>query len=1174
MPDDWLIKALKEKSQDVQEAPADRSYLNTIDDAYNRYSNAFTSGYDAVSESFNTSKEQLSEGKYVPGLINSLITAALVPASPFVSGFSLMSEASQDIFGKQARGNLDKALDVVGTGAKELDALASKVGIDTKKIDESLISDKDTREAITKGANFAGTALVFGGFAKAKANFKGKAEPLEGKINLREQKRQEILNKRKETTESTVIPITQAKEGGVVNNARVKEGKIDPKVIENNVIESTKAEQVKIVREETTKKAPNEIEGNKSKKTARSNSENPITPTNGEGIRSGITYKEPKATEVAKEQMVQKEAIKEPISVEVPLNAYKKAHEVLNKDMKFDEFMDKVVQKEVNDRIVERNNKKIEEIKEKHQIIKPDAYKQAQENIKKNLGKLNAGLDPTILKDYAIVGMYHLEGGYRTFKSWAKKMNDEFGDEINPYLRDIYKSMHKDYAKEIRQFRARTPLPTPEKRGTTKGYNEDKMLSGNEDVIPELQKLGSKFDEIRNVTLTNEQSIKAGREYAKELTDSKVMDLQPGTTKNAVEATGLRIYTETRFQKANENYKQALKSGDEQAKADAFREFNKTALMYAKVRGVGSSVAQATQSFNIKMDTAIDKSIKDYINAARERGLNELADKLQSEINKVPQGATWKDKVSYVFYNILLSNPLTQVANLGGNATHFTTEIISRVIDPATNKKALLKGLRSGLKSGLKEMKEIYTQEKSIEDSKFLAGVQFDWYPKNKVTRALRGLIPTTELAMVDGFFRGVARGMETENVKTSLSKRFNESMKDVEKNIQEVLKDPFTDSKKLQEYAKELEQIEKYIDYMVFQTPLKSPLGKAISKSLVMRPIIPFARVPANIIKVGLDWSPGGFMRLLGQKGKEYTPKERQHIIRRAMVGTMFTMGIMKGITDGRIEVTGQGPEDSRDRELWEKAGYKPNHIYINGTGYSYQNVNPFNIQLALIGNVSDLLKYDTKYFQDKDKDIVEKMGKVTLGFASTLTDQTFLQGLSSIFQAMTYQDGKYFSRLAVSLGTPNIISFPKNVREYWEDKKHSYRADNVSEMFQRKIGNTEGLVPRRTILGGDIRESGFERFVFNPTSLKSDEDSKIAKYFLDSGLRISSLQKDKNMTAEEFDKYQQKAGELVWQMIKENLDKIKKLREKDIEKAQDYIDRRVQERKRAAKIKIKRSK
>lgn len=75
----------------------------------------------------------------------------------------------------------------------------------------------------------------------------------------------------------------------------------------------------------------------------------------------------------------------------------------------------------------------------KNTIFTEDKLAEAKKALRERLGQINSGFDPVILKHWATVGGYYIEGGLREFGAWAAEMRK---DGANIYsdrqLRDIY----------------------------------------------------------------------------------------------------------------------------------------------------------------------------------------------------------------------------------------------------------------------------------------------------------------------------------------------------------------------------------------------------------------------------------------------------------------------------------------------------------------------------------------------------------------------------------------------------------------------------------------------------------------------------------------------------------------------------------------------------------------
>ena len=79
--------------------------------------------------------------------------------------------------------------------------------------------------------------------------------------------------------------------------------------------------------------------------------------------------------------------------------------------------------------------------KSENKIFTEDAYEAARRRMHERLNRLNAGLDPEMLSDGLIMAGYHVEKGARKFADFAKRMIEEFGDKIRPYLKAFYNGL-------------------------------------------------------------------------------------------------------------------------------------------------------------------------------------------------------------------------------------------------------------------------------------------------------------------------------------------------------------------------------------------------------------------------------------------------------------------------------------------------------------------------------------------------------------------------------------------------------------------------------------------------------------------------------------------------------------------------------------------------------------
>ncbi|WP_332457544.1 LPD38 domain-containing protein [Petrimonas sp.] len=96
------------------------------------------------------------------------------------------------------------------------------------------------------------------------------------------------------------------------------------------------------------------------------------------------------------------------------------------------------------DRVVKDMQSKGAEVKPKpayganNKIITQDRYNELREQMRKKLNNLNVGFDPEVFSIGAQMAMYHIESGAHKFADFAKRMVDDLGDAIRPYLKASY----------------------------------------------------------------------------------------------------------------------------------------------------------------------------------------------------------------------------------------------------------------------------------------------------------------------------------------------------------------------------------------------------------------------------------------------------------------------------------------------------------------------------------------------------------------------------------------------------------------------------------------------------------------------------------------------------------------------------------------------------------------
>lgn len=166
-----------------------------------------------------------------------------------------------------------------------------------------------------------------------------------------------------------------------------------------------------------------------------------------------------------------------------------------------------------------------------NKIITIDRYNELREQMRKKLNNLNVGFDPEVFSIGAQMAMFHIESGAHKFADFVKRMVDDLGDAIRPYLKASYEgarampgmeelSKMMDPYKEVQAFDVNQELSsrgleqeinevkaTPEKVKNTK-INPVKVRETDENQLPLFQE----EDSITNKDNDNEYKPKRGSE--------------------------------------------------------------------------------------------------------------------------------------------------------------------------------------------------------------------------------------------------------------------------------------------------------------------------------------------------------------------------------------------------------------------------------------------------------------------------------------------------------------------------------------------------------------------------------------------------------------------------------------------------------------------------------------
>jgi hypothetical protein len=292
---------------------------------------------------------------------------------------------------------------------------------------------------------------------------------------------------------------------------------------------------------------------------------------------------------------------------------------------------------------------------------------------------------------------------------------------------------------------------------------------------------------------------------------------------------------------------------------------------------------------------------------------------------------------------------------------------------------------------------------------------------------------------------------------------------------------------------------------------------------------IVPFGRTPASVATQLINYSPVGIVKTIVENIGKGRFDQR-----------LFSQGIGRGLTGTGIMYIGSElfkkgminlsyPTSEREQKLWDAEGRTANSFYDPITK-KYRNLN-------ILGPAGSALITGGYYQQALQKTGSPTQGLLTAagGGLKSLKDQTFLQGISSLLDAIDNPAGyatSFGSNLISSL-IPTIIGDVANATD--QKRKNA----GIFDAAKAKIpGARQTLQPQVNVFGQERQQGGnFIETMIDPTRPSNVLTSPVIqelRRITDVGYNVSPTQLgDKNgykgLTPEENTAIWKKSGELM---------------------------------------------
>jgi hypothetical protein len=629
----------------------------------------------------------------------------------------------------------------------------------------------------------------------------------------------------------------------------------------------------------------------------------------------------------------------------------------------------------------------------------------------------------------------------------------------------------KPFADALPQVAGEPAKPTHVNYNLINTVEDTKLAMARVSEVYERQ-----IQEQRRGTVSWDQtSAEAGKILADTLggVDMKlIMPREPGTPAGAAEILARKQLTVGAAEDMMRARDELLAKGAQATLEDRLQftaSIERLAMIQSEFLGARS---EAGRALNILKSTAIEaaraKQIQDVITMYGKDPMA-LAEMMRQIDN--PAGAakfareavkatTW-EKIVEAWKAGLLSGPVTHVANIMGNTTFMVLRAPIEALaagfgalrggadrvqaaEPLARVVGALQGSLDGLKLAGHVLRTGEQPGKSEQYRQAISGLKGD------VIR-----LPYRFLSAEDAIFKTMNERGEAYSLATRQAtiEGLNPLTREFSERVVQLVQDP---------PAKMAEAITEAGARFTFNTELGEK-GRAVQnfvRTWHLEWAIPFIRTPANIAKELGRMTPAAPLVKEWREAMAKPGAERDKALAEIAVGTGIMTSVFIFALDGSI--TGAGEPDAGKRRVQQAGGWQPYSIKVGDTYYSYQRLQPVGTLMGLAADIAEVWDHLTEEEADK----IPKM--LTVAFGNAVTNQTFLQGITNIVNALS--DPKRFGpRLAQQFAAsvvPNIVGQTTAMND-----PLTREVDSMVDAIKARIpGARETLLPKRDVFGEPV--------------------------------------------------------------------------------------------------------
>lgn len=255
---------------------------------------------------------------------------------------------------------------------------------------------------------------------------------------------------------------------------------------------------------------------------------------------------------------------------------------------------------------------------------------------------------------------------------------------------------------------------------------------------------------------------------------------------------------------------------------------------------------------------------------------------------------------------------------------------------------------------------------------------------------------------------------------------------------------------------------------------------------------LLPFVVTPSNILKFAFQNGPTGILFKEIRAEMAAGGVRRANAQARMMAGTGLLMWGMHQVAEGTM--TGRGPQDPGERELWQRSGRQEYSIKVGDKWVSYRRLEPVSTMIA-IGADLQMINMNRALDDDPEEDFGELLGPILGAAINVVTSKTYLTSMTEFIRFTEDSERygpNYVDKLVAAVGAPAAASTVEKIT----DPQLREASSAVERWMSRMPGLSENVPVAKDLWGRDRHiSSGLGNWydALSPFSIRTEKAEPI---------------------------------------------------------------------------------